>query len=98
MKQVKSQATEKWGPPFETARRDLKHGAILSLNHALCKQSLSSLDQVWPQNQPKNTKIVKSQILKKPYETSQIVSYRQKKTTIRNSSTRSETWCYPQLH
>ena len=40
MKQVKSQATDKRRPPFDTAQRDLKHGAILSLIDALLKQSL----------------------------------------------------------
>ena len=40
MKQVKSETTDKWGPPFDTARRDLTHGAIHSLIDALFKQSL----------------------------------------------------------
>ena len=35
--------------------------------------------------------------VKNLHETSQIISYRQMRTTIRHSSTRSETWCYQQL-
>merc|ERR1712137_468534 len=35
---------------------------------------------------------------KERYQTGRIESYRQKKTTIRHSSTRSGTWCYPQPH
>ena len=34
------QATDKRGPPSDTARRDLKHGDIHSLIDALLKQSL----------------------------------------------------------
>ena len=38
MKQVKSWATDKWGPPFQTTRRDLIDGAIDSLIEALNRQ------------------------------------------------------------
>ena len=40
MKQFKSQATDKRGPPSDTARRDLNHGTIDSLIRAFFKQSL----------------------------------------------------------
>ena len=34
------QATEKWGPPFDTTRRDPIDGTIDSLIHAFFRQSL----------------------------------------------------------
>ena len=37
---VKSQATDKWGPPSNTTRQDLNHGGIHSLINALVKDSL----------------------------------------------------------
>ena len=42
MKQVKSQATDKRGPPSETARRDLIDGTIDSLIHAVSQRRLQS--------------------------------------------------------
>ena len=36
--------------------------------------------------------------VQKPHETGQVISYRQKRTTIRHISTRSDWWYYPQPH